>query len=122
MIGLMGIGPWAAAERNSFSDHESQSASAVAMSSRAKPTGEPESLVLHLGRQAFMLLNRFPYNSGHLMVVPNEHVDTLEALQPDVRAEMMELSLEVSCSRVAGASGAASAISGRAIRGRDRWA
>lgn len=57
---------------------------------RAHPD-DPESLVLHLGEHAFMLLNRFPYNSGHLMIVPNEHVSTLEVLNPETRAEMFEL-------------------------------
>ena len=50
-----------------------------------------ESLVLHVGNNAFMLLNRFPYNSGHLMVVPIEHVPTLEDLDAETRGEMMEL-------------------------------
>lgn len=52
---------------------------------------QPASLVLLTGRHAFMLLNRFPYNSGHLMVVPNEHVPTLEVLSPATRAEMFEM-------------------------------
>lgn len=50
-----------------------------------------ESLVLHVGKNAFMLLNRFPYNSGHLMVVPVEHVPTLEDLDQPTRSELMEL-------------------------------
>ena len=33
-----------------------------------------EELVLHRGEQAFVLLNRFPYASGHLMVAPLRHV------------------------------------------------
>jgi ATP adenylyltransferase len=51
----------------------------------------PASLVLHVGEHAFMLLNRFPYNSGHLMIVPKEHVPTLEILSPETRSEMFEM-------------------------------
>jgi len=50
-----------------------------------------ESLVLHVGTDAFMLLNRFPYNSGHLMVVPIDHVPSIEDVSPSTRAEMMEI-------------------------------
>lgn len=52
---------------------------------------DPESLVLSVGEHAFMLLNRFPYNSGHLMIVPNAHVSSPEELAPEARAEMFEM-------------------------------
>lgn len=51
----------------------------------------PENLIVFRGERAFAILNRFPYTSGHLMVLPYEHQPTLEALDPETRAEMMEL-------------------------------
>lgn len=48
-------------------------------------------LVLHRGQTAFVILNMFPYNSGHLMVVPSRHIATLGEASPAERAEMMEL-------------------------------
>lgn len=61
---------------------------------------DPGSLVLATGEHAFMLLNRFPYNSGHLMIVPNTHSATLEDLTPQTRAEMFELaSLAIEAAR-----------------------
>lgn len=43
------------------------------------------------GTQCFVVLNRYPYNNGHLMVVPYAHVPSLEDLNAGTRAELMEL-------------------------------
>jgi ATP adenylyltransferase len=51
----------------------------------------PESLIVALGQRAFVILNRFPYTSGHLMVVPFDHQSSFEELEPETRAEVMEL-------------------------------
>jgi len=48
-------------------------------------------LIAFRGERAFVILNLYPYTSGHLMVVPFKHVATLETLDPSTRAEMMEL-------------------------------
>lgn len=52
----------------------------------------PENLIVHRGKRAFVILNRFPYTSGHLMAVPYDHQATIIDLEDDTRAEMMELS------------------------------
>jgi ATP adenylyltransferase len=48
-------------------------------------------LVVARGRAAFVILNLYPYNSGHLMVVPNRHVASISALDPEEGAEAMAL-------------------------------
>ena len=48
-------------------------------------------LVLFRGATCFVILNLFPYNNGHLMVVPNRHVATLADTTPDERTELVEL-------------------------------
>jgi ATP adenylyltransferase len=50
-----------------------------------------ENLVIHRGIHSYVILNRFPYTSGHLMVVPFKHESDLDALPQDTRSEMMEL-------------------------------
>jgi ATP adenylyltransferase len=47
--------------------------------------------VLSRAENSFILLNAYPYNSGHLMIAPNRHVAELEELED---AEMMELFAE----------------------------
>ena len=44
-----------------------------------------------MGASAFVILNLYPYNSGHLMIVPNRHVASLAELSPEERAEVMDL-------------------------------
>ena len=48
-----------------------------------------DDLVLVRGRLTYVILNLYPYNNGHLMVVPDRHVATLEASTPEERVELM---------------------------------
>jgi ATP adenylyltransferase len=50
-----------------------------------------ENLIAYRGKNAYVILNRYPYTSGHLMVIPFEHKSNLEGLTSKTRAEMMEL-------------------------------
>ena len=50
-----------------------------------------DNLVLFRGERAFLILNRYPYNNGHFMVVPYAHVPSLEDLDEPTLTEMMFL-------------------------------
>jgi ATP adenylyltransferase len=52
---------------------------------------DSSNLIVMRGERAFVILNKFPYTSGHLMVAPLAHQATLEDLDPATRSEMMEL-------------------------------
>jgi ATP adenylyltransferase len=54
-----------------------------------------ETLVVFRGAKSFVILNRFPYTSGHVMVVPYAHVASLGECEPAALDEMMRLAQRV---------------------------
>lgn len=57
----------------------------------AASSGDETALIVHRRRHNFVIVNRFPYTSGHVMVVPYAHVATLEAVPDEALVEMMRL-------------------------------
>ena len=53
-----------------------------------------ENLLLKRGKTCAVVMNRYPYNSGHLMVTPYRHLDNLSELTPEERLELMDLTAE----------------------------
>jgi len=53
--------------------------------------GSADPLIVFRGRACFVILNLFPYNNGHLMVIPNRHIATLASATADELREMMML-------------------------------
>jgi len=47
--------------------------------------------VIARGRLAYVLLNTYPYNPGHLLIAPFRHIDDIDLLTLEERAEMMDL-------------------------------
>jgi ATP adenylyltransferase len=52
---------------------------------------DEKNLIFHRGQNVFMILNRYPYTSGHLMCVPKAHQSQLWDLTSETRYEMMDL-------------------------------
>ena len=50
---------------------------------------DQDNLILHRGAHNFVLLNLYPYTTGHLMVVPYAHVADLEDLPGDTATELI---------------------------------
>ena len=53
--------------------------------------GDQASLILFRGRTCFVILNKFPYNNGHLMVVPNRHIASLVTATGEELCELIDL-------------------------------
>lgn len=80
--------PW----RMAYLQGDAQPAADCLFCERIAQKDDSENLILHRGRRAFIILNRYPYNNGHLMIVPYAHQPSLETLDADTLAEMMALS------------------------------
>ena len=57
----------------------------------AESVDDPSSLIVYHGRHCYILCNAYPYTSGHVMVIPYEHMDRLELLATEAANEMMAL-------------------------------
>jgi len=58
------------------------------------PEKPEEELIVHRGTEVYAILNRFPYNSGHLLVAPYRHVGDLAELTDSERHELIDMVAE----------------------------
>ncbi len=56
-----------------------------------KQNNDRENLILYRSSHNFVIMNRFPYNNGHIMVVPYLHVHTLEGLADETLLDFMKV-------------------------------
>ena len=56
---------------------------------------DTETHIVHRGKKVFLILNRFPYTSGHVMLVPYAHVAELSLVDGEALGEMMQLAQSV---------------------------
>ncbi len=57
----------------------------------AEEHDDVRNLVLYRGKLAYVIMNLYPYNSGHLMVAPYQHISELEELSDAASTEVMDL-------------------------------
>jgi ATP adenylyltransferase len=57
----------------------------------ARETAERAAYIVHRGLHCFVCLNAYPYTTGHVMIVPYQHLDSLAALPPAAAQELIEL-------------------------------
>jgi len=56
-----------------------------------KSGNDEKALIVHRDKHCFVILNAYPYTSGHVMVVPYQHVDRLQLLSAEAAREMIDL-------------------------------
>ncbi len=82
--------PW----RSTYMEAKRTSYECVFCVAARDPANDSENLVVYRGQECFVILNRYPYTSGHLMVVPYAHVSTLDMATEASTGEMMQLARE----------------------------
>jgi len=60
----------------------------------AAGSDDAQSLVLYRGQTSYLILNRYPYTSGHVMIVPYDHQPSIEQLDASTRGEIMDLTAQ----------------------------
>ncbi len=53
-----------------------------------KENNDEKNLILYRGKKAFVIMNLFPYNAGHLMVCPNEHIGDFTSIDEETLCEI----------------------------------
>ncbi len=80
--------PWRSKYISSFQE---ESADACVLCDAFVAADDEHSLVVHRGKEAFVIMNKFPYNSGHLMILPVRHTSDFQSLTKTEVMEMMSL-------------------------------
>jgi ATP adenylyltransferase len=71
--------------------HDESTAEDCAFCIKFRTQDDSKSHILARFKHHAVLLNLYPYNAGHLLIIPYEHVKNLDDLSPESRVELMEL-------------------------------
>ncbi|MCK4835918.1 MAG: HIT domain-containing protein [Candidatus Aminicenantes bacterium] len=58
---------------------------------KALQSDQKSSLICYRGKRYFVILNKYPYSTGHLMIVPNQHISSPHEIAPEESTEMWDL-------------------------------
>ena len=70
---------------------KNKDASQKIFSSKPNEAEDKENLILYRGEFCYIIMNYYPYNNGHLMVVPYEEKNAIEDLEDDTLSEIMQI-------------------------------
>jgi ATP adenylyltransferase len=65
--------------------------SGQALADPEQPPFDQSTLIVFRGKTCYVILNLYPYNNGHLLVVPNRHIPSLATATPEELCELIEL-------------------------------
>jgi ATP adenylyltransferase len=88
---------WSPWRMKYIQDHSLEEGACIFCNLSNQPDGT-ENLIVHRAEFVFVILNRYPYTSGHIMVVPFEHQASFEDLEDKILSELMQVT--ATCMRV----------------------
>ncbi len=68
---------------------EAEKTSGCIFCDKPKESRDGDNFILHRGEHAFVMMNLYPYNTGHLMIIPYRHAETLDALPDAVLIDLI---------------------------------
>lgn len=82
--------PWRSAYIDTFKGKAEKEEGCIFCAALAA-SNDDERLVIHRGNEAFVIMNLYPYNSGHMMIVPNRHTADFSSLTTTELSDCMHL-------------------------------
>ncbi|HCD37075.1 HIT domain-containing protein [Chlorobium phaeovibrioides] len=83
--------PWRETYMQSFKEEKSAASSGKSVFADIPPEEDEERFVLYRGKRCFIIMNLYPYNCGHLMVIPYFQTASFTGLDRETKLEVMEL-------------------------------
>jgi len=83
--------PWRSAYINSVGSKQSEKEICIFCKAQANPADDEKNFVLHRASHNFIILNLYPYVSGHLMIAPYDHLGEFYSAPKQTTDEMMDL-------------------------------
>ncbi len=83
--------PWRSQYIDTFKDEPKETLPGSLFTRILNENDDRKNYLLYRGKNAFIIMNLYPYNSGHLMVVPYKEARNIDELDSDTRLEMFEL-------------------------------
>jgi ATP adenylyltransferase len=81
--------PWRSQYIDSIKDKDDSNECVLCRTAKLE-VNDPENLLIEKGKYTFTVLNLYPYNSGHLMIVPIRHTSDFSSFLPEENAEIMQ--------------------------------
>jgi len=81
--------PWRSNYIDSFKEKQSDG-QCIFCAAVDKDVTEMDNLVVHKSKHTIVMMNLYPYNNGHLMIVPKRHLGSLEEITPEESHELMD--------------------------------
>ena len=81
--------PWRSKYIESFKNEQSNG-NCIFCDAIEKDINDMSNLVVHKSKNTFVILNLYPYNNGHLMIVPKRHIDKIESLSEEESHELID--------------------------------